>query len=121
MGAGIAAVLGEKAGYAHLLDPNRKWYNNRRSVTAYLHGLLRLDITSTGSLFSMPGLYSCVWFSASLQRVGLTIYFSLITSSTNGYDGSMMNGLQSLTQWEDAFNHPTGGILGLLNAIQVSL
>ena len=30
----------------------------------------------------------------------------------------MMNGLQSLTQWEDSFNHPTGGLLGLLNAIQ---
>lgn len=44
--------------------------------------------------------------------------FSLITSSTNGYDGSMMNGLQSLTQWEDSFNHPQGGLLGLLNAIQ---
>ncbi|THH03902.1 hypothetical protein EW145_g5917 [Phellinidium pouzarii] len=43
---------------------------------------------------------------------------SLITSSTNGFDGSMMNGLQSLAQWEDDFHHPTGGQLGLLNAIQ---
>ena len=39
---------------------------------------------------------------------------------TNGFDASMMNGLQSLSQWEDAFNHPVGGTLGLLNAIQVS-
>lgn len=38
---------------------------------------------------------------------------------TNGFDASMMNGLQSLTQWEDDFNHPVGGTLGLLNAIQV--
>lgn len=30
----------------------------------------------------------------------------------------MMNGLQSLPQWTAAFNHPTGGMLGLLNAIQ---
>jgi sugar porter (SP) family MFS transporter len=30
----------------------------------------------------------------------------------------MMNGLQSLPQWESAFNNPTGGKLGLLNAIQ---
>ena len=45
---------------------------------------------------------------------------SLITSSTNGYDGSMMNGLQSLPQWESAFGHPQRGKLGLLNAIQVS-
>ena len=32
-----------------------------------------------------------------------------------------MNGLQSLPQWEAAFGFPTGGKLGLLNAIQVSL
>jgi len=32
-----------------------------------------------------------------------------------------MNGLQSLTQWSDYFNKPTGGRLGLLNAIQVSI
>jgi sugar porter (SP) family MFS transporter len=30
----------------------------------------------------------------------------------------MMNGLQSLTQWKEAFNFPTGSMLGLLNAIQ---
>jgi len=48
------------------------------------------------------------------------ILLLLITSSTNGYDGSMMNGLQSLTQWDKYFHHPTGSKLGLLNAIQVS-
>ncbi|KAF9237429.1 general substrate transporter [Melanogaster broomeanus] len=42
----------------------------------------------------------------------------LITSSTNGYDASMMNGLQTLTQWNAAFDSPTGSKLGLLNAIQ---
>ncbi|KAG6863537.1 hypothetical protein C0991_005222, partial [Blastosporella zonata] len=46
------------------------------------------------------------------------IVLLLITSSTNGYDGSMMNGLQSLDQWKGYFNNPTGGKLGLLNAIQ---
>jgi len=43
---------------------------------------------------------------------------SLTTSYTTGYDGSMMNGLQSLDQWNDYFGHPTGSALGLLNAIQ---
>jgi sugar porter (SP) family MFS transporter len=42
----------------------------------------------------------------------------LITSSTNGYDGSMMNGLQSVDAWESEFNSPQGGTLGLFNAIQ---
>jgi sugar porter (SP) family MFS transporter len=53
-----------------------------------------------------------------LVRLNLWILLLLITSSTNGYDGSMMNGLQTLTQWKSAFNNPTGGKLGLLNAIQ---
>jgi len=44
---------------------------------------------------------------------------SLITSSTNGYDGSMMNGLQSLDNWKNYFHNPRGSMLGLLNAIQV--
>lgn len=30
-----------------------------------------------------------------------------------------MNGLQSLPQWVSAFNHPSDGMLGVLNAIQV--
>ncbi|KAI5122108.1 hypothetical protein M0805_002230 [Coniferiporia weirii] len=83
MGTGAVAVDGEQTGYVHLLDPDRKWYNNRRIIT-----------------------------------LNAWIVLFLITSSTNGYDGSMMNGLQSLTQWEDAFNHPTPSMLGLLNAIQ---
>ncbi|TFK44085.1 general substrate transporter [Crucibulum laeve] len=58
------------------------------------------------------------WKNSRLILLNVWIGLLLITSSTNGYDGSMMNGLQSLTQWNDAFGHPTGGKLGLLNAIQ---
>ncbi|KAG6820918.1 hypothetical protein H0H93_009692 [Arthromyces matolae] len=82
MGAGAAVATGNLA-YSHVLDPNRKWYNNKRII------LLN------------------AW-----------IVLLLITSSTNGYDGSMMNGLQSLSQWESFFNNPHGGTLGLFNAIQ---
>lgn len=46
---------------------------------------------------------------------------SLITSSGNGFDGSLMNSFQSLDQWKDYFNNPQGSKLGLLNAIQVRL
>ncbi|KAH8828987.1 hexose transporter [Flagelloscypha sp. PMI_526] len=84
MGAGPAAVSGSSvAAYQHLLDPNRKWYNNRRLIT-----------------------------------LNAWLVLLLITSSTNGYDGSMMNGLQSLPTWQNYFNHPTGGRLGLFNIIQ---
>jgi hypothetical protein len=84
MGAGAVATGGADEGFHHLLDPNRKWTNNKRLIA--LNG----------------------W-----------IVLLLITSSTNGYDGSMMNGLQTLKQWNQAFNNPSGGMLGLLNAIQV--
>jgi sugar porter (SP) family MFS transporter len=83
MGAGAVATSAGTAAYAHLVDPKRTWYNNKRLI------------------------YLNLW-----------ILLLLITSSTNGYDGSMMNGLQSLTQWSSYFNHPQGGKLGLLNAIQ---
>jgi len=42
---------------------------------------------------------------------------AIVNSAVNGYDGSMMNGLQSLSQWQDYFQHPTGGTLGLVNAM----
>ncbi|KAF9445992.1 general substrate transporter [Macrolepiota fuliginosa MF-IS2] len=58
------------------------------------------------------------WRNSRLIFLNLWIVLLLITSSTNGYDGSMMNGLQSLDQWNAAFGTPTGGKLGLLNAIQ---
>lgn len=43
--------------------------------------------------------------------------FVVITSATNGYDGSMVNGLQSLQVWQDYFHHPTGSLLGLFACI----
>ncbi|KAI0061817.1 hexose transporter [Artomyces pyxidatus] len=83
MGAGAITASSNNSGYHHLLDPKRKWYNNRRLIA--LNG----------------------W-----------IFLLLITSSTNGYDGSMMNALQSDSQWNAYFKYPHGGQLGLLNAIQ---
>ncbi|KAJ8494488.1 hypothetical protein ONZ45_g3409 [Pleurotus djamor] len=83
MGAGGAVHAGNDGGYAHLIDPRRTWYNNKRIII-----------------------------------LNAWIFLLLVTSSTNGYDGSMMNGLQSLPQWRDYFNRPSGGMLGLLNAIQ---
>lgn len=55
----------------------------------------------------------------SLIALNGWIVLLLITSSTNGYDGSMMNGLQSLPYWDEYFGKPRGSKLGLLNAIQV--
>ncbi|KAG7094644.1 hypothetical protein E1B28_005468 [Marasmius oreades] len=81
--AGGAVITANESGFAHLVDPTRKWYNNKRLII-----------------------------------LNAWIFLLLITSSTNGYDGSMMNGLQSLDQWKNDFNHPGASMLGLLNAIQ---
>ncbi|KIM45610.1 hypothetical protein M413DRAFT_344480 [Hebeloma cylindrosporum] len=59
------------------------------------------------------------WYkNARILVLNFWICVLLITSSTNGYDGSMMNGLQSVDAWESEFHTPHGGTLGLFNAIQ---
>lgn len=101
MGAGAVAVDGS-AGYAHLLDPNRTWFNNKRYFAC-------------SSLNPTNVLIICY---PRLIILNAWIALLLISSSTNGFDGSMMNGLQSLPQWQSAFNNPGSSMLGLLNAIQ---
>ncbi|KAL7418331.1 hypothetical protein Q5752_006789 [Cryptotrichosporon argae] len=58
------------------------------------------------------------FYRGHLLRLTCIIFLVLITSMTNGYDGSMMNGLQALDNWKQYFGSPTGGLLGLFNAIQ---
>jgi MFS family permease len=53
-----------------------------------------------------------------LIHLNVIILSLLMYSGTVGYDGSMMNGLQSLEQWQTFMNHPTGAWLGFINAIQ---
>ncbi|KAK5677052.1 hypothetical protein LTS10_010240 [Elasticomyces elasticus] len=58
------------------------------------------------------------WYRhSSLIRLHLIIGILLLSSATNGYDGSMMNGLQTLDYWQNHFNTPSAAKLGLLNAI----
>lgn len=58
------------------------------------------------------------WYKdPALRKTYICLMFVVLTSATNGYDGSMMNGLQTLTPWEDYFHHPKGSLLGLLNCI----
>ncbi|KAI4850309.1 MFS sugar transporter-like protein [Aureobasidium sp. EXF-8846] len=52
-----------------------------------------------------------------LRRNYICLMFVVITSATNGYDGSMMNGLQALKIWQSDFHYPSAASLGLLNAI----
>lgn len=47
--------------------------------------------------------------------LNLLIIIPYFSSTTNGYDGSMLNGLQSMSQWQNFFNTPTGSRLGSLS------
>ena len=40
---------------------------------------------------------------------------STLSSTSSGYDGSMLNGLQIIGNWKDDMSHPTGAILGALS------
>ena len=59
------------------------------------------------------------WYTVPLLRkLNLTIISLLMYSGTVGYDGSMMNRLQSLAQWQEFMRQPTGGWLGFINAVK---
>lgn len=47
------------------------------------------------------------WKRSLLRRLNYSLIFLFLFSSANGYDGSMMNGLQALPQWQEFMNHPT--------------
>ena len=126
MAVGPAATSSSHEGFMHLVDPNRKWYNNRRCVLDLLCPRVQQDPLLTAvpsqdhrtqrmarSSVSSPQSPTIVWVLPAVPS-------RLITSSTNGFDGSLMNSLQSMNQWKSFFNNPQGGTLGLLNAIQVS-
>jgi MFS family permease len=56
------------------------------------------------------------WKRPNLRRLYIFIVVLIITNTANGFDGSMMNGLQTLSYWKDYFHHPTGSTLGFFNA-----
>ncbi|KAK5129161.1 hypothetical protein LTR08_003802 [Meristemomyces frigidus] len=74
----------------------------------------------TKGTFRMAGreFPTVTWYTdPSLRRTYLCLMCVVITSATNGYDGSMVNGLQSLVPWQTYFNHPKGSELGLFTCI----
>ncbi|KAJ5950110.1 hexose transporter protein [Penicillium verhagenii] len=57
------------------------------------------------------------WYKMKGMRfVYLTLWAAMITSATNGYDGSLMNGLEAMPTWNESYNYPNGSTLGLLAA-----
>ncbi|KAH6990016.1 general substrate transporter [Ilyonectria destructans] len=58
------------------------------------------------------------WYrTPHLVKLNLLLLVPLVSSASVGYDGSMMNGLQTLPQWRTFFDSPDGAVLGLMNAV----
>ncbi|GKT86464.1 LOW QUALITY PROTEIN: hexose transporter [Colletotrichum tofieldiae] len=76
-----------------------------------------IPVTVDAVLASRRGAFK--WLSnPGIIKLNCVLALSLVSSYATGYDGSMMNGLQSLDTWQESFNHPSAQDLGLLNAIQ---
>ncbi|CAE6486748.1 unnamed protein product [Rhizoctonia solani] len=58
------------------------------------------------------------WQHSHIFWLNILLLVPLVTSYANGFDGSMMNGLQSVEQWKQYFGYPSSEDLGLFNAIQ---
>ncbi|OBT64500.1 hypothetical protein VE03_05365 [Pseudogymnoascus sp. 23342-1-I1] len=58
------------------------------------------------------------WYQTKhLIQLNLILLVPLFSSGTIGFDGAMINGLQTLPQWRNYFGNPSASILGAINAI----
>lgn len=57
-----------------------------------------------------------IWKNSKLRTLYIYIVVLILNNTANGFDGSMMNGLQTLEYWQEYFHNPKGSILGLFNA-----
>ncbi|KAH6689034.1 general substrate transporter [Plectosphaerella plurivora] len=56
------------------------------------------------------------WKHKNLRALNLWLLIPLLSIFSQGFDGSMMNGLQAVTHWRNYFGTPTGATLGIFNA-----
>ncbi|KAK6203612.1 general substrate transporter [Scheffersomyces amazonensis] len=55
------------------------------------------------------------WKHSHFRFLNFCIFLTTLTSTNNGYDSSMLNGLQSLARWKSDMDQPKGPVLGALN------
>lgn len=58
------------------------------------------------------------WQNKGLRNLNLCIGLVIVASTINGYDSSVLNGLQILPQFKEHFDHPDGSTLGFMSAAQ---
>ncbi|KAK1725528.1 lactose permease [Colletotrichum acutatum] len=62
---------------------------------------------------------SPIWYKSAARRKLYFLLFpaAVVSYATSGYDGSMMNSLQTVSYFDDFFDNPRGAVLGLMSAI----
>ncbi|KAK7408885.1 hypothetical protein QQX98_008946 [Neonectria punicea] len=65
-----------------------------------------------------PGNGKYWWQVPHLLKLNLLLLIPLITSYVSGFDGSMLNGMQSVPVWQQDFNHASGSALGVVSTSQ---
>lgn len=60
-----------------------------------------------------------IWYKSAARRKLYFLLFpaAVVSYATSGYDGSMMNSLQTVSYFDDFFDNPRGAVLGLMSAI----
>ncbi|KAL2816226.1 major facilitator superfamily domain-containing protein [Aspergillus cavernicola] len=74
------------------------------------------EFPSQPSTFQIPKIIW--WKHPGLRKLYAMMPILFLGSTINGYDGSLLNGLQTMPPWRNYFGNPTGSDLGLLTAIQ---
>ncbi|KAK1470136.1 lactose permease [Colletotrichum cuscutae] len=58
------------------------------------------------------------WYRTKhLLLLNLTLLVPMLSSASVGFDGAMMNGLQTIKQWRGYFGSPSPSVLGTMNAV----
>jgi MFS family permease len=112
----MVAVPGEHRGHHHLshpASPNMAWNLKPRTGTTIVP-----QKPKKGHFFFANQEFARVkwWKNARLRKLYFYIIILVLTNTANGFDGSMMNGLQTLSFWRDYFGDPQGSTLGIFNA-----
>ncbi|KAJ3525428.1 hypothetical protein NM208_g11643 [Fusarium decemcellulare] len=64
--------------------------------------------------------YGKSWYRVPhLLKLNALLLVPLLTSYVSGFDGSVINGFQSLPHWNKDLDYPSGSALGLISTIQV--
>ncbi|KAL2831635.1 general substrate transporter [Aspergillus pseudoustus] len=69
------------------------------------------------SSHAVPSSTAPWWQQKNLRQLYLMMVFLFLSSTSLGYDASLLNGLQTMDTWAEYFNDPKGSRLGLFGAL----